>query len=78
MSVKIIYDKDTVNLILEVYGMESVVCDAMLRGEMISGLVKQSIRKKGKAFRIKDQKRILELCRKQELEMLWTSQCCEG
>ena len=49
-----------------VFGKGSAVYQCMLAGERISPMVKASIKKKGKPFRIVDKKKLLAECKKCE------------
>lgn len=65
-SDKIVYDKVVVDLVIDVYGSNSVIFQALVKGEDITNLVKESIKKKGKSYRIRDKKQLLKLCSKEE------------
>ena len=66
MGKESIYGLELQNFVKDVYGPSSSIYLKMCKGEFISGLVKLSIKKKGKAFRIKDKKEIFNLCKEQE------------
>ena len=66
-NLNVIYNKDVVKLVLEIFKRDSEVYRAMLRGDKISKLVKKSYTKKGFGVtRIKDKKHLFEICKEQE------------
>ena len=62
----ITYNKEIEDLVIDVYGRSSDVFKALIKGEDITSLVKTSIKKKGKSYRIRDKKYLLKLCKKEE------------
>ena len=62
----ITYTKEIVDLVIDVYGKSSDVFHALIKGEDITNLVKATIKKKGKSYRIRDKKQLLRLCKKEE------------
>ena len=64
-----IYNKDVIKLVEEIYHKDSKVYQSLMRGEKISKLVKESFSKKGfGVMRIKDKKQLFALCKVQESE----------
>ena len=61
------YDDKIKYSVLRIFGKESEVYQALLRGEKISKLIKASYNKKGvKILRIREKKMLFEECKKQE------------
>ena len=66
MESKIIYNDDVQLMVVHIYRKNSEIFQAMTNGQIISELVKQSFKRKGSNYRIKDQKILYKLCREQE------------
>ncbi len=66
MENKIIYNEEVQIMVARIYRKGSEIFQAMEKGEEISELVKQSYKRKGNNYRIKDQKNLYKLCREQE------------
>ena len=67
---KVVYGKELVLMVIHVYGKNSQIYLAMMRGEVVSGMVKDSIKHKGTNYRIKDKKNIYKLCKQVEEKLL--------
>lgn len=63
---KMIYDAEIFKKVIYIFGSDSQICKAMVAGEKISWLIRDSIKKKGVAFRIKEKKDLLKKCREVE------------
>ena len=66
MNKKVVYDKNVVDLVIDIYGKNSNIFQTLIKGEDITSLVKISIKKKGKSYRIRDKKYLLSLCNSKE------------
>lgn len=63
----IMYDLEIQKMVVVLYGKNSNIYTAMINGEKISRLIKQSLKVKGsKIFRIKDKKSLCEKCKTAE------------
>lgn len=72
ISEECFYSVDVVSLVVSIYGVDSDICKAMVKGALISGMIKTDISKKGKgaSVRIASKKKLRELVFKEELEYL--------
>ena len=66
-NLNVIYDESVVNFVVEIFHKNSDVYLSLMKGDKISKLVKKSFTKKGFGVtRIKDKKKLFEMCKEQE------------
>ncbi len=67
MVMSMIYDKNVIGLVVEIFRKDSEIYKALMNGDKISPLVKKSFSKKGFGVtRIKDKKKLFNMCKEQE------------
>lgn len=69
MEGKNIYSDEVGKMVAIVYRKKSPIYVAMMNGEQISGLIRQSIIKKGNNPRIGDKKKLYKLCKEEEMNI---------
>lgn len=70
----VVYDVKIKKMVIVLYGKNSNIFTAMMNGEKISKLIKQSYKTKGcRISRIRDKKELFEECKKTEQELEKTS-----
>lgn len=65
-NITTIYGPNIFRAVIHIYGTKSQIYLDMMAGKKISDLIRESIRKKGPAYRIREKKDLLKACKQAE------------